>query len=114
MNVWSYVLMFILGATALILAISVMAVVSITWFARRRSEKILKKYLSKLEKMMPGLNCGECGCETCKAYAMDIFSCRKDSDCCTKGGKTLTNQINTCLEEFQNILEPQEKTKNTP
>lgn len=113
MNVWGYILLFVGIATVFILVLSVMATVGITWFAHLRSQRIIKKYLSKLEMLMPGKNCGECGCENCKAYAMDVFSCRKDTDCCTVGGNELTRQLNECMDEFQRVLEP-EPPKDNP
>ena len=106
MKVWVYILIFILGATAFILILSLLSSFAVTCFAHWHAKRVLNKHILKIEKLLPGTNCGACGCKSCKAYAMDVFSCYKETNCCTVGGDELTNQLNECMKEFHEILEP--------
>jgi Na+-translocating ferredoxin:NAD+ oxidoreductase RNF subunit RnfB len=112
MNVWGYLGVGILCVTAFILVLAVLYVLIVTWFAHRNSHKVLDKQIHELEKLLPGKNCGACGCETCVEYARAVFSLYKDTDRCPHGGETLKKQLDERMEKISAILEndtPSEK-----
>lgn len=104
MNVWGYILIFAVGATAFILILAVISNLLIVWFAKRYSEKTLHKSVDDLEKMLPGKNCGKCGCESCAAYAMEIFTYRMETDRCTEGAEDLSQRMDAYMKDFQDSL----------
>ena len=65
MNVWGYILIVAVCATAFILLLSVAVNWLIVWFAGRYSGKELDNSVKYLEKMLPGRNGGKCRCGTC-------------------------------------------------
>lgn len=105
MNVWGYILLFVVGATAFILILAVLANLTVAWAARRFSKKTLNAEVSELEKLLPGKNCGKCGCETCVEYAKAIFACRMDTDRCTEGDADLPDKLQGSMAQFQKILD---------
>lgn len=104
MGVWGYILIFAVGATAFILILSVLCNLLMVWFAKRYSEKTLRKSVKDLEEMLPGKNCGKCGCKDCAAYAMEVFTYRKETDRCTEGAEDLSQRMDAYMKDFQEIL----------
>lgn len=105
MGVWGYILLFVAGATAFILILSVFANLIVACVARRFSQKTLNSEISELERLLPGKNCGKCGCETCAEYAKAIFACRMDTDRCTEGEADLPDKLQDSMEQFQKVLD---------
>ena len=105
MKVWLYVVLFAVGTAGFVLLLSVIVNLTVAWLARRYSKKTLKKGISDLEKLLPGTNCGMCGCETCEAYARELFACRMEADRCIAGGAELQKKLEESMERFQKTLE---------
>ena len=109
MGVWGWILIFVLGIAAFILSLSFLFNTVVYWVAARHSEKTIRKYTRKLEKLLPGKNCGGCGCKTCKEYALAVFDLEKDTDCCILGSKEQVALLDAKIDEFQKLLQ-----KDTP
>lgn len=112
MGTWGWISVFVLGIAAFLLTVSFLFNAVVYWVAARHSEKTIRKYTKELEKLLPGKNCGGCGCQTCKAYALAVFELEKNADCCVIGSEELTQRLNAKMEEFQKLLEtdtPKEK-----
>jgi len=105
MKVWGTILIVVVVAAALIMTLSFLATLLIARFARGYSEKVRKQYLRKIQDMLPGENCGGCGCETCAQYAHCVFYGKADTDRCVKGDLELSSKLEQCVAEFQKILE---------
>ena len=105
MGVWGWIMIFTLGIAAFILTVSFLFNTVVYWAAARHSEKTIRKYTKELEKLLPGKNCGGCGCKTCKEYAFAVFELEKDADRCVFGSEKLTQRLNGKMEEFQKLLE---------
>lgn len=105
MKVWGTILIVVVAATAIIIALSLFASLLIARFARGYSDKTLKRYVRNIQKMLPGEDCGGCGCATCAEYAQCVFYGKADTDRCVKGGPELPARLESCVEEFHNILE---------
>ena len=104
MNPWVYVAIAAVCATAFILLLSFVFNWLIVWFASRNSEKTLTKSVKDIEKMLPGKNCGKCGCETCAEYAMAVFTYSKETDRCMEGEEGLSQHLDAYMEAFQESL----------
>lgn len=105
MTVWVLILFFTVGATAFIIILATLSNLIVAWFARRHADKTLDKSLTDLERLLPGKNCGECGCKTCTEYAQAVFTYRMDTDRCKEGSEDLPQKLNIYMEQFQNSLE---------
>lgn len=105
MSVWVYVVLFVLGTTTLILGLAAFFNFSVTAYAHRRASKIMDNHIVMLARLLPGKNCGACGCDTCEEYARGIFSCRMESNLCSQGDSELPDKLNKCMDEFQRILD---------
>jgi Na+-translocating ferredoxin:NAD+ oxidoreductase RNF subunit RnfB len=105
MGVWGYILLFSVGIALFILLLALFFGLITAFFARRFSEKSINKNLSELEKLLPGKNCGECGCVSCAEYARAVFSMSKGTDCCTRGSSQLPQQLDDRMEQFLKMME---------
>lgn len=54
--------------------------------------------IEKIEKMLPGLNCGSCGYKSCNDYASAIFKKDTKLDKCIPGGKEVTLKIRKLMQ----------------
>ena len=104
MNVWGYILIVAVCATAFILLLSVAVNWLIVGLAGRYSGKVLDKSVKDLEKMLPGKNCGKCGCETCSEYALAVFTYRMEADRCSQGAEDLAQRMDSYMKDFQESL----------
>ncbi len=110
-NPWTYIGLFILVIVGLSLLFGVlfsllMAVVG-TRFARNTQDK----YCSRIEKLLPGKNCGQCGFATCRLYADRVLHTEADEDLCPYGGDALPEQMMAVRKELQDIMEDPTPTK---
>lgn len=105
MRTWGTILIVVVIAAAIIILLSLLSTLLIAWFARGYSEKTLKRYIRKIQEMLPGEDCGGCGCTTCAEYAHCVFYGKADADRCVKGDSELSAKLEQCVEEFQKILE---------
>lgn len=104
MNVWQVLLIGILCVSTFIVVLAILYNLMMVWFAGCFSGKTLKKHLLEIENELPGKDCGDCGCETCKDYAYAVFTCHMDPNCCTEGGPELAEKLNAHMDEFLKVL----------
>ena len=104
MNVWGYILIAAVCATAFIVLLSVASNLLIVWLAGKHSRKVLDKSVENIEKMLPGKNCGKCGCKTCAEYAMAVFTYSMETDRCSEGAEDLSQRMDSYMKDFQDSL----------
>ncbi len=109
MNVWGYILIFVVVITALVLVLAILLNLITFWFAHRYSRKTIEKNLNAIKRLLPGKNCGACGCETCEEYAHAVFTCHMDTGRCAVGGEELQKQLDARMAHFQKVLESGEE-----
>ena len=104
MNTWGYIAITAVCVTAFILLLSFGFNWLMILLAGRYSEKTLNKTVKEIEKMLPGKNCGKCGCETCAEYAMAVFTYSKETDRCAEGAEDLSRCLDAYMANFQDSL----------
>ena len=105
MNTWGTLLIIIVVATAIIIVLALLATLTVSHFAQGFSEKTRKRYLRRLQTMLPGEDCGGCQCRNCDEYARKVFYGEAEPDRCIKGDTTLPDRLMQWVEEFQELLE---------
>ena len=112
MNPWLFILINVIIISAFLIGLSFFAAFVISGAARRNSKKKMDSSVCALKKMLPGKNCGACGCESCEAYAYAVFLGSKDSDKCIHGAEDLPQQMDALVQKFLKDMEddtPQKK-----
>lgn len=109
MSPWTFVLIMVVCIAAFIILMTLMSSAMIGRAARKHSEKMMDANIRALEKMLPGKNCGACGCETCAEYAKAVFICSMDPDKCVHGSEDLPRRMEMQVKKFLKDLED-----NTP
>ena len=109
MNPWLIILLLALLLTGCVMIFYVILTQIILFIARRHVNKTLTQYTNRLEGMLPGKNCGKCGCETCHAYAEALaFGREQDFALCQEGGEELADKLHACIEELEKLSAPEE------
>ena len=109
MSPWVFILIMVVCITVFIILMTLLSSVMIGHAARKHSEKTMDVNIRALEKMLPGKNCGACGCETCAEYAKEVFICSMDPDKCVHGPEDLPQRMEAQVKNFLKELED-----NTP
>lgn len=102
---WLFIVLNVIFFAVFFIGTAWLANMAMAWAGRRFSEKRRNEYLEKLTKMLPGKNCGECGCETCEEYAGAVFYGRADADKCPHGKESLPADMEKIVGEFIALLE---------
>lgn len=111
MNVWAYLGIGILCVSAFIVITALLYNYAMIYLAGKFSSKTMDKHLKRMEKELPGTDCGACGCESCKAYAYAVFTCHKEADLCTPGGPEVAQKLKDHMDAFEKILLAEEERK---
>ena len=81
--------------------------------AKRHGEKIFQQYTAEMEKLLPGENCGKCGCESCRVYAQRLIRGEEDDiTLCSIGGEEVAEKLEACIGDLDQLLAPAEKLEN--
>ena len=105
MEIWQFVILAALFFTVFFLGTAWLVVTIVATIGRRHAEKLQHECVEKICKLLPGKNCGECGCENCEAYAREVFYGRLDEDRCTRGKENLPDNIKEVVGSFMTFLE---------
>jgi Na+-translocating ferredoxin:NAD+ oxidoreductase subunit B len=90
--IWLKLAIVLLAATASAFGASFL---SSAWRKRRKAEPAALG----LEAMLPGYDCGLCGCVDCRAYALAIDEAGADPALCLPGGDRLERRLRSALSE---------------
>jgi Na+-translocating ferredoxin:NAD+ oxidoreductase RNF subunit RnfB len=108
MPIWLFIIWAVAFFFVFFIGTAWLANMAMAWAGRHYGEKTKNEALLKIEKMLPGKNCGECGCETCKQYAAEVFYGRADENRCPYGKESLPEDINKVVGEFLAFLDSAE------
>jgi Na+-translocating ferredoxin:NAD+ oxidoreductase RNF subunit RnfB len=115
MSPWVFILMIVVCITVFIILMTLLSSAMIGRAARKHSQKAMDVNIRALEKMLPGKNCGACGCKTCAEYAKEVFICSMDPDKCVHGSEDLPQRMEAQVKLFLKDLEdntPKKKEKD--
>ena len=104
MNVWWYVIIGVVMVSAFIITLTLLYNAGMMYFASKFARDTIDKHIQLLQKELPGTDCGQCGCESCIAYAHAVFTCHKDADLCVPGGEKVAQKLKDRMDEFDKIL----------
>ena len=104
-NPWLYLLVFVVVILTAILVFSVLYSLLISIVAVKFSDKTTNKYTKEIEKMLPGKDCGACGCQSCWEYADAVLHTEKDEDLCPYVAPGTDEKMVACRERLQKIME---------
>lgn len=109
MSPWVFIIMIAVTIAVFIILMTLMSSAMIGHAARKHSQKAMDASVRALVKMLPGKNCGACGCKTCEEYAKEVFICSMDPDKCVHGSEDLPQLMEAQVKLFLKDLED-----NTP
>ncbi len=104
MNVWGYLIVGVVLFSAFIIVLTLLYNAGMMYFASKFARDTIDKHIKLLEKELPGKNCGQCGCESCIAYAHAVFTCHKEADLCVPGGEKVAEKLKAHMANFEKIL----------
>ena len=108
MNPWLIILLAAIILVACVMGFYVILTQIILFIARRHVDKTLKKYTERAEAILPGINCGKCGCSTCHEYAKAmVHGQEEDLTRCTEGGEEVVAKLKECLGELDKLTAPE-------
>ena len=82
-----------IAAGALVLAAFGLVMSLITTYARKHASGAFKR----VRNLLPGMNCGQCGCPGCDAFAKALLEGRAKVDACRPGGPDLAESLAQAL-----------------
>ena len=113
MNPWLVIFLVALILVAVIMGFYAILSYIVIAVARKHGEEIFKKYTQQLEAVLPGKNCGKCGCATCHMYADRLVrGDEKDATLCTEGDEETQDKVQSCIFELEQLLAPSEKLES--
>lgn len=105
MEILKFIVLAVVGFTVFFIGFAFLANLLICWIAQKSATRIQNKHLQKLEKMLPGKNCGQCGYPDCKAYGAAVFYESAATDKCTCGKEDLPEKMRREMDAFLQMLE---------
>jgi len=100
-----YVGIFAAVAFGIVVAVSALVGISVAVAGRIVGNRNEKKYQMELRAMLPGLDCGQCGCESCDAYAKAVYYGVVSEDACVHGEEGLREALLECVNRLHKDLE---------
>ena len=102
-NPWVYIGLAVLIGSVCIIALSALISLIMSLLSNRKVNDTVDKYLRELEGMLPGKNCGQCGCENCRLFAEAALNRDLEFDKCPCGSEQLPQALEECVERFWKI-----------
>lgn len=112
MEIWQFIILAVLFFSAFFIGTALLANMAIAWVAGKCSQKARNQHVQKLEKCLPGKDCGQCGYESCKAYAEAVFYGRANEDKCTCGEEDQPEKMKKIVADFIAYLESGESIED--
>ncbi len=112
-NPWIYIIGFSIILVMGILLVGVLFCLVIAKAATRHSDKLHTVYIKEMTDLLPGLNCGHCGFESCEAYSDAVLHTQAPEDACPYAKANTAKELENCRMRLQKLLEdptpPKEK-----
>ena len=105
MGPWFYILIFAVAAVVIVLVLSLVFSLIVAAAGRRFSQSTLEKYETRVENLLPGKNCGECGYDTCEDCAAALLRAARDDDICPYTSEEDRAGIAQIREELKKLMD---------
>ena len=106
-----WVLIFAAAVVALTLTLSFLISLSVAVAGRRYSDKLHSKHQKKIRDMLPGKDCGQCGCENCDGYARAVLFGAVSESACPYGDEELPGKMIAVVNDMQKLMEDPKPVK---
>ena len=103
-NPWAYIIGFSIILVIGIFLLSVLFSLVVAKTAIRHSDKIHTAYIEEMTDLLPGLNCGQCGFESCAAYSDAVLHTLAPEDACPHAKEGTTEALEKCRARLQELL----------
>lgn len=100
-----WVLIFAACAVAMIIGISLLIGLCVAVAGRRYGDKLYDRHQQKIRKLLPGKNCGACGCENCDGFARAVLFGAVAENACPYGSEELPEQMIAIVNDMQKLME---------
>ena len=100
-NPWTYIILFVLVIAGGALLIGWLNSLLIAGVASRYYEKTHKSYVEEIAALLPGKNCGQCGYESCSAYAEAVLHTMAPEDACPYAAQEAAAEMEACRSRLQ-------------
>ncbi|MBQ6839085.1 MAG: hypothetical protein IJO45_00135 [Oscillospiraceae bacterium] len=100
-----WALIFGLAVGALILLLSLLTGVCVALAGRSYGDKLQKRYQEKLRQLLPGKDCGQCGCENCDRYARGVLFGVEAENACPYAEDDTPQKMLALVKEMQLLME---------
>ena len=110
-----WVLILAFCAFALVVALSFLVAICVAVAGRRYGDKLQSKHQKQIREMLPGKNCGQCGCEDCDGFARAVLFGAVAENACPYGGEDLPEKMIEVVNHMQKLMEdpkPPKKRKD--
>lgn len=77
----------------------------VAFFGKRYAIRLDKTYCGRASGLFPGKNCGACGYDCCRDYAQAALYMDADTDRCPDMTASARQQLDACVQEFQQLRE---------
>ena len=101
--IWA--LIFGLAVSGLIILLSLLFGLCVALAGRNYGERLQRLYQNKIRQLLPGKNCGECGCETCDRYARGVLFGVEAENACPYADEDTPQQMLALVKEMQKLME---------
>lgn len=110
-NPWTYIGVAVLIAFVSITALAALISVIMAVVSNRTVNTNVQTFLREIEGMLPGKNCGKCGCKDCAGYAKAVLNREMDCDRCPLATEDAPKALEACADRFWKIAEDREPIK---
>ena len=107
-----WVLIFAAAIMVMVLVFSFIIALSVAVAGRRYSDKLQNKHQKMIRDMLPGKDCGQCGCEDCDGFARAVLFGAVAENACPYGDDQLPEKMIKVVAHMQKQMEDPKPVKN--
>lgn len=101
--IWA--LIFGVAVGALIILLSLLLSLCVAFAGRGYGEKLQRQYQDKIRQLLPGKDCGQCGCESCDRYARGVLFGVEAENICPHASEDTPQKMLVLVKEMQMLME---------
>ena len=105
MNPWTFILIAVVGGFVGITLLAALISLTMSAVSGRKVNKTVDNFLDELEGMLPGKNCGDCGCKNCRFYAEVLLNRDLAFDKCPHCAEDTPLALEACVDRFWKIAD---------